>query len=55
SSAGLDGFQIVPRFATYVYFNCKTTDVSLVSPMFLYMHPTTREFTIQALQRKRSW
>lgn len=28
SCPGYDGAQIVPRFATYVYFNCVTGDVS---------------------------
>ncbi|CAN0533025.1 unnamed protein product, partial [Ectocarpus sp. 8 AP-2014] len=26
---GLAGFQIVPRFATFVYYNCRTSDVSV--------------------------
>jgi len=28
--AGFAGFQIVPRFATYVYYNCVTGEVSYV-------------------------
>lgn len=35
--AGYAGFQIVPRFATYVYFNCRTTDVRThVPPLFIF-------------------
>ena len=30
-NVGLAGFQIVPRFATYVYYNCRSADVSVQS------------------------
>ncbi|CAM9922367.1 unnamed protein product, partial [Scytosiphon promiscuus] len=32
---GLDGFQIAPRFATYIYYNCKTTDCLVLENLFI--------------------
>ncbi|CAB1107791.1 unnamed protein product [Ectocarpus sp. CCAP 1310/34] len=32
---GLAGFQIVPRFATFVYYNCRTSDCLVLENLFI--------------------